>query len=308
MKAIDTNFKYYRAHNSEHMRVHRESLGIAGAEFAEAMSLTDLYNTYKSHFDTEDANDGLGPGFEETKTVAQLDRERDAIITFSNHTIIYGAQLPIPAMAEAGQRLLFVANSIKGIQRRNYESETNDIVKFLAEMEKPERAADLETLHLTEVLAALKAKNTEFENVYYGRSQELLVRDTAEKTKVIRQQVDDAARAYFEAINALFQVNELITKDAEKRALMEPVIDGINALLNQLETNIARRGTDTKGETDPDNKPATDNTDGGTESPEEDTNTPPTTDGDETPDTPDPGTDTGGGNGGNNDDDEEVVG
>lgn len=300
MKAINTEFKYYRAHNAEHLRVHKESLKQGTVEFAVQFALEAVRRVYSDLVDQEDDLHLRSRGFEDTKIVAGLDGERDALFTFAYQTIYYAQFLPIAEMAEAGTRLYFVAKTFTGTNSLNYESNTTNIDEFVTEMKKAERAADVATLHLTDIIDLLGQKNADFETAYYGRSQEIFARDTEDNMKTTRQKVDDAARAYFEAINALYQINELVTKDPEKKAALEAVIDGINTLLNQLQRNISRRGTDTPTEADPDNKPA----DGDT------TDTPPATDDDssDTGSTDDSGSTDGGDTSGGNDDDEEVVG
>lgn len=302
MKAINTEFKYYRAHNAEHLRVHKESLKQGTVEFAVQFALEAVRRVYSDLVDQEDDLHLRSRGFEDTKIVAGLDGERDALFTFAYQTIYYAQFLPIAEMAEAGTRLYFVAKTFTGTNSLNYESNTTNIDEFVTEMKKAERAADVATLHLTDIIDLLEQKNADFETAYYGRSQEIFARDTEDNMKTTRQKVDDAARAYFEAINALYRINELVTKDPEKKAALEAVIDGINTLLNQLQRNISRRGTDTSAEADPDNKPAdTETPDTTPDTGGSDTETPvtpPDTDngGSDTPDTPTP------------DDDEEVVG
>ncbi len=299
MKAIITNFYLGNARNGEHYRLHRQILQVADAEFAEEFGITALFQAYNAAFDVENECHRNSRKFENTELVESLDQDRDSLFTFSYQVAYYGRNLPIPVFSEAARRMFFQLDPYKGIQNRSYEDNSAGIFDFLEKMEQPQNIADAETLHLTTVFSALKEKNEAFEEAYFGRSQELLTRKTSMPMKVARRNLDLTALDYFNAINAMYQVNELVTKDAEKKARLEKVIDDINTYIIQLQANIARRLNGQTSETDTENKPA----DGTTTTP--DTDTPDTGD----TETPDTGTDTGNeGNTPTPDDDEEVVG
>ena len=58
--------------------------------------------------------------------------------------------------------------------------------------------------------------------------------------------------------NSLYNVNELITKDAEKEQELGAVIDEVNAILLQLQETLSRAGIGSKPEREPEEQPGTD--------------------------------------------------
>ena len=60
--------------------------------------------------------------------------------------------------------------------------------------------------------------------------------------KSIRPKVDAAYRTLASAVNALYQVNSLITRSANTEAELGGVIDGVNALIVQLHQTLSLRG------------------------------------------------------------------
>ena len=66
---------------------------------------------------------------------------------------------------------------------------------------------------------------------------------------------DEAARKLFEAINALYLVNELVDKDQSKETEIGAVIDAVNAEIVQFSETLSRRGVGKKAKVEPDDKP-----------------------------------------------------
>jgi len=59
--------------------------------------------------------------------------------------------------------------------------------------------------------------------------------------KSVRPQVDEAYRAVAEAINSLYNVNAVITKDAAAETALGDVIDKVNARILQLDETVGIR-------------------------------------------------------------------
>lgn len=257
MKSLNTNFYLGRAYNAEHYEFFSRVLQIAGAEFAEEHGITVARQPLSDLHAIENDCYLRNRAMEDTDTIETLDKERDSLFVHASQVITTSVALPIPELAAAAKRLSYVLEPYKGAYALNYESNTSAVRDFLEKMKESQNAADAATLNLTAILTALEAKNDEFYESYLHRSKELLTRNTSETMKSIRPKVDKEAKNFFAAINAIYAVNELITKDAEKKAELEEVIDDINSLLNQLLKNISRR-TGSKPTTDADNKPAED--------------------------------------------------
>ena len=59
------------------------------------------------------------------------------------------------------------------------------------------------------------------------------------KQETLRPVTDDAFNELAKAINALYAANELVTKDAEKSAALEKVIDDVNAIVVRFRKTIS---------------------------------------------------------------------
>jgi hypothetical protein len=60
--------------------------------------------------------------------------------------------------------------------------------------------------------------------------------------KQARPKVDAAYTAIVEAINALYAVNELVTKSATTETRLGEIIDKVNGFVIQMQETLARRG------------------------------------------------------------------
>ena len=96
-------------------------------------------------------------------------------------------------------------------------------------------------LGLTDAIEQLKTANNEFNAIYMGRSGEKLVRASTENMKSIPPKVDTAYRSLASAINALYQVNSLITRSDATETELGGLIDGVNGLIVQLHQTLSIR-------------------------------------------------------------------
>lgn len=247
MKEINATFSFGRAKNAQHHRVHADILGYITADFAEAHSFAPLHTTYSDLFAIECGIFGSNTAFWETAEIAALDEERDRDHLFITHTIATAFYSPDADTRAAAERLSFVSEPFKRAYEKDYDSNTSLVEQFIAVLRKEENADAVEKLNLSASINALEAVNNQFKTVYEARYREYQARITTETMKTIRPKVDVAAHEVFKAINALYMVNELTTKDAEKKAALEAVIDDVNARLSWLEKTLdgtASGGTD----------------------------------------------------------------
>ena len=139
----------------------------------------------------------------------------------------------------------------------NYSSNTAAVRDFIQKIRESQYTAAITTLGLNDAITALDDANTAFNTLYSSRSTEVLSRSTSESMKTIRPKVDAAYRELSSAINALYQVNTLVTKDSKKEQTIGTVIDNVNALIIQLQQTLSRAGVGAKPTFKPgDDKPA----------------------------------------------------
>ncbi len=309
MKKIKENFYFRAARNAEHYNLHRDILDVVTAEIAAEFGFTIVHSPYLEYFGTEHVSFMKNRRYEDTYLVVQKHGNREAIFNYLLTSTSVAQNLPMTAVAEAARRVYFLLEPHRNLARLNYASATASLAKLLTELKNEGYAADLEILGMTGTVESLYQENEEFRTTYNKRSDEGLVRYNAEKMSSIRLKVDDAARACFEMINALYLL-AYMNGNTETMAALGAIIDRINALMLELQKTLSRSGVAGKpegeeeddefvtddettedgdssteegdsstdeggGETTPD----TDDSEGGTGSGNEDgTTTPPTTD------------------------------
>lgn len=255
MKQINSDFSFHPARNAEHYQLHSDLLAAIPAAFADTMGIAPLRTEYARLFDIENDCYLRNTSYQDTPEVEAKDRRRDDRFIYVSQRITTARLSPVDEEAEAAARLAYHLAPYRDAPRLNYASNTAAVADFVLRMREPANAADIATLGLTAALDALDTANTDFNDTYAGRSTELLARSTSETMKTIRPQVDAAFRTLASAINALYQVNELVTKDATKEKETGAVIDRVNALLIQLQSTLSRAGVGAKPNFTPSAKP-----------------------------------------------------
>lgn len=258
MKAINLNFGFTRPRNPEHYQMHHDMLEVITVEFVTAFGIAALREKYQHLFDIENDCYLRNAAYQDTPELQAADRKRDNLFLYCSQTISTAELSPIEATAQAGKRLSYQLTPYKNAPRLTYASNTAAVTDFVEKMRETTNAADITTLGLTAAIEALDEANKEFNRIYSGRSTELLFRSTSENMKSIRSQVDEAFKAVASAINAFYQVNELVTKDAEKSRTLGTMIDSINAILFQLQATLSRAGVGSKPTAKPDDRPVID--------------------------------------------------
>lgn len=255
MKQINLDFGFTRPRNAEHYQLHSDLLVAIPADFATTMGIAPLREEYQRLFDEENDCYLRNVAYQDTPEVEAKDKRRDELFLYVSQTITAATLCPVEATAEAASRLAYHLAPYRGAPRLNYASNTAAVADFVLKMCETANAADMATLGLTSAIDALEGANNDFNQIYAGRSSELLVRSTSETMKSIRPKVDTAYKALASAINALYQVNELVTKEAAKRAVIGVVIDQVNSIFVQLQNTLSRAGVGGKPNFTPDAKP-----------------------------------------------------
>lgn len=234
------------ARNAEHFQFHADVLSILTVEVAQAQNIVALRETYTSLFTDEDTAFIQNQAYESTKEVEEKDKVRDDLFLYIKQTIESDLRCPLADKKAAAVKLEFALNPYRSANSRPYAENTAQITNFVGDMQSAEYATFVSKLGLTEAIAQLKIANDDFNAIYAGRSGEKLTRVSADNMKAIRPKVDDAYRAVVSAINALYQVNELVTHVQATSASLGKLIDGINALVIQLQQTLSHRGAGTK--------------------------------------------------------------
>ena len=269
MKQINLKFSFHSTRNPEHYQVTSDLLAAIPADFATAMGIAPLRTEYQRLFDIENDCYLRNTAYQDTPEVEARDKKRDDLFIYISQSITTATLSPVPATAEAAARLAYHLAPYRDAPRLSYASNTAAVADFVQRMREPANAADIATLALTAAIDALDEANTAFNEVSAGRSTELLARSTSETMKSIRPQVDAAYKAVASAINALYQVNSLVTRDAERETTLATVIDRVNAIIIQLQNTLSRAGVGARPNFTPDAKPAEGSGGSDSESPDE---------------------------------------
>lgn len=259
MKEINLKFGFTRPRNAEHYQAHHDILAIITAQFVENFGISSMREEYQRLFDVENECYLRNTGFQDTPELQSADHERDSFFLYCSQSINTACLSPVDATKKAGTRLAYFLKPYINAPRLSYAANTAAITDFVDKMRETANAADIATLGLTAAIDALDEANKAFNKIFSTRSTELLTRASSENMKSIRSQVDDTFKKIASAINAFYQVNELTTKDAAKKKQLETVIDGINAVLFQLQATLSRAGVSSKPSAKPDDKPVIDN-------------------------------------------------
>lgn len=246
MKKIPVINYLTQARNAEHYNLQQSLLEAAPAEFATKFKLTELRDNYAALFDKQDDVYLQNRAFADSEEVQASDAERDSRLSF------YTLSLKVKKLSkkkedeEAIKKLTFVGKPYAGASSKPYGENTAMVDDLVKKLQSDEYAGYVEKLGLTGAVNDLKKANDDFKAVYSRRATEKLTREVGDKLKELRPQVDAAAANYFEAINAIYLVNDMIEKDASKAAEIGAVIDAVNAEILQFSQTLSRRGVGSK--------------------------------------------------------------
>jgi len=241
MKEIDNISKLAIARNAEHYQFHADALAAMTAEFATAQGIGGLREAYAALFADEDKAYALSRGLADTKEVEAKDAVRDQWARYIFQTIEAKRISPLAAEQEAAERLRVKIAAYWNCHALPYAENTAAVTNMTADMLSDDLKADTEALGLTSAVGQLQQANDDFNAVYAGRSSEKQQREASDNMKTVRPKVDEAYRELVKAVNALYTVNAIVTKDETAEATLGAVIDSVNALVLQLSETISLR-------------------------------------------------------------------
>ena len=230
------------ARNAEHYQFHSDVLSIVTAEVAAAQKIDSLRSDYVALFEKENTAFIQNRAYESTKEIEAKDRERDDLFLYIKQTVDSNLYCPVANKKAAAEKLAFAMKPYRSANSKAFAENTAQVTNLVLDFQSEAYAGYVQLLGLTEAVAQLQTANDEFNAVYMGRSGEKLVRASSENMKSIRPKVDAAYRTLASAVNALYQVNSLITRSANTEAELGGVIDGVNALIVQLHQTLSLRG------------------------------------------------------------------
>ena len=230
------------ARNAEHYQFHSDVLSIVTVEVATAQKIEGLRSEYAALFDKENTAFIQNRAYESTKEVEAKDRVRDELFLYVKQTVDSNLYCPVATKKAAAEKLSFAMKPYRSANSKAFAENTAQVTNLVADFQSETYAEYVELLGLTDAVEQLKTANNEFNAIYMGRSGEKLVRASTENMKSIRPKVDTAYRSFASAINALYQVNSLVTRSESTEAELGSLIDSVNGLIVQLHQTLSIRG------------------------------------------------------------------
>lgn len=255
MKKIAKLNYLQNARNAEHYTLYLQILKIVTDDFAKKYNLTPLRNSLTTAFEEEDDAYLQTQAFEDTEEIYKKDAASDQYFRYIYLSVKTKKLSLVEAEAQAAKKVAFGIEIYAGAATKPFGENIAMIEDMVKKLQSPDYAPAIKTLGLTDAVAALKTANDEFMAIYSHRADEKRMRSISDNLKKIRPQVDEAAAKLFEAINALYLVNELVEKDTAKEAEIGTVINAINAQIVQFSETLSRRGAGKKVKVQPDDKP-----------------------------------------------------
>ena len=151
-----------------------EALGIEAAEFAE----------YKEKVDLLQQRVAYPTASVKTDESDEVDRMRDATLSYLFAAINAGVNLPIEAQREAAKALEVITRAYANIQRLPDQSETNRIDGLLLDLDTEEAKAHLATMGLTPIVAELKSLNERYTTLTDERTAAEMARTLPSATEI----------------------------------------------------------------------------------------------------------------------------
>ena len=221
--------------NAEYLQFIKQVLAIIGLNKPDVLKIEAQYNNLQGYLAALEALFVTEKGSAITETVVLQDNRRDKAINgitaiVNGFTYHYTPDTENHARRLAGQ----IGEYGAGIARENYQAQTSIIDNLLNDLNsKPEMAAAITALQLTDWCKELETANTAFNNAYLQRTQQLGA-VSPETIFAKRQQANSNYYSLRDFIDSYFIINQ----GAEP---YNKVSNELNALIVQYNTMMAGR-------------------------------------------------------------------
>lgn len=168
----------------------------------------------------------------DTAILTQLDHERDELVDYLFASINNAARSPLAAHKAAYATLSLIIKPYVGLKNEAVDTETAHISGLATDLKKPENAAQITALGLTDIVTALEAKNKEYETTRTART-ETRAAQAKEDTKTVRPRTDSCYQRICDCIYASL----LLCKTAEDRPAIETLIDSMNQAIAEFKAS-----------------------------------------------------------------------
>ena len=241
MKEIIYDFSRHNIRNAQHMQFANDVLEAIPQDIAKSLGIDAQYKTFAAAAANEREYFLPEKSYRETPEIIAANIKRDRLFFFYKQTAqTYADYHPEEEQQAAGQTLSFLFREVAALPDADYASKTALLTDLAAKLRQLPYSAALAVVGLQDAPDRLDAANEAFNAIYLKRSAAERERAQAWTMKQLRPVTDAAFNHLAQAINALYAANEMVGNDAEKRAVMEKVIDDVNAITVRLKKTIRK--------------------------------------------------------------------
>ena len=180
----------------QHLKSILENINLLGAGFVTDTALVNYLQTLGNSMVPYDKAIVQITKSDETAKIVEADKLRDNAITALTRQLSVYELSPNDNETEAYNSLLTLFNTYKGIQKWNFEEETNGIDNLLADLANAKYSAHAGVLNMAPWVTQLTTTNAAFKALFSGRTQESSAKesfDVAAMRKEMKTVYEDAA-------------------------------------------------------------------------------------------------------------------
>lgn len=241
MKKVNYEYSKTRYTNAQHVSFMSGMLELVGEAAAKALGLEATWSAFAEAVARESLCFSPEKGFLDTPEVLAADRRRVEVFLFYKNAVLnFADYCPDESLREVASSPAFLFRSVANAGREEYTGKTATLDYVADQLARPPYAEALARLGLAAAPADIASANEAFNALYMRRAAEMRERSVADKTRALRPLTDRAFDELAKAINALYAANELVTRDEGRRALLDRLIDDMNAHILQLR-KVARK-------------------------------------------------------------------
>ena len=234
------NYPRTRAKNARHVQFVTDLREAVPQEMATKYVFTPQWTAVDAATSKEITGFKAEKGYLKTTQIEATDRKRDNTFKlYRGIALLYEAYGVTEEEQQAGQTLAFAFREAGDVTISEYGSETAEITDLVEKFRTEPYVSALATIGLEGAADALEAVNKEFNTVYLERNEEERNRAFSTNMKSLRAASDTAIETLFRTINALYAVNELVTKDEETRTDLGKIINDVNTLIVRFRKTVS---------------------------------------------------------------------
>ena len=240
MLEILLDYPRTRAKNARHVQFITDLKKRISQEVAAKFGFTVQWTDFDTAANHEIAGFKEEKGYLKTTKIEATDRTRDCTFKlYRGIALLYKAYGITEEERQAGETIAFAFHEAGDVTVSEYGSETAEISDLVEKFRTEPYVSALATIGLEGAPDALEEANEAFNTIYLERNEEERDRAFAPNMKSLRAASDTAIETLFKTINALYAVNELVTKDEETRTELGKIINDVNTLIVRFRKTVS---------------------------------------------------------------------